>query len=276
MVVDRAEAPAGHAAPRRSARQEHRHRRHQLRGAAGPHHRARRRRRGRGRRALAARVRRCRRSGFWFAPTVFTGVGQSHRIAREEIFGPVLSVLTFRTPDEAVAKANNTPYGLSAGVWTEKGSRILVDGRRSCGPAWCGPTRSTGSTRRRRSAATRSRASAARAAATASAPYLRVGRLMAARLDVRKTYKLYVGGDVPAVGERAGRTRSPTPRAASWPTPPGLAQGRPRRRRRGPRRVRRVVRRDRLQPRPGALPRGRDAGGPARAVRRPRWRRPRG
>ena len=63
--------------------------------------------------------------GFWFAPTVFTDVAQSHRIAREEIFGPVLSVLTFRTPDEAVEKANNTPYGLSAGVWTEKGSRIL-------------------------------------------------------------------------------------------------------------------------------------------------------
>ena len=63
--------------------------------------------------------------GFWFAPTIFTNVAQSHRIAQEEIFGPVLSVLTFRTPDEAVAKANNTPYGLSAGVWTEKGSRIL-------------------------------------------------------------------------------------------------------------------------------------------------------
>jgi acyl-CoA reductase-like NAD-dependent aldehyde dehydrogenase len=63
--------------------------------------------------------------GFWFAPTIFTGVTQAHRIAREEIFGPVLSVLTFRTPAEAVEKANNTPYGLSAGVWTEKGSRIL-------------------------------------------------------------------------------------------------------------------------------------------------------
>ncbi|HET6213185.1 MAG TPA: aldehyde dehydrogenase family protein [Micromonosporaceae bacterium] len=64
--------------------------------------------------------------GFWFAPTIFTGVTQAHRIAREEIFGPVLSVLTFRTPAEAVEKANNTPYGLSAGVWTEKGSRILA------------------------------------------------------------------------------------------------------------------------------------------------------
>jgi aldehyde dehydrogenase (NAD+) len=63
--------------------------------------------------------------GFWFAPTVFTNVAQSYRIAQEEIFGPVLSVLTFRTPEEAVEKANNTPYGLSAGVWTEKGSRIL-------------------------------------------------------------------------------------------------------------------------------------------------------
>jgi aldehyde dehydrogenase (NAD+) len=63
--------------------------------------------------------------GYWFVPTVFTGVSQAHRIAREEIFGPVLAVLTFRTPDEAIEKANNTPYGLSAGVWTDKGSRIL-------------------------------------------------------------------------------------------------------------------------------------------------------
>ncbi len=65
-------------------------------------------------------------NGYWFAPTIFTNVSATHRIAREEIFGPVLSVLTFRTPEEAVAKANNTPYGLSAGVWTEKGSRILA------------------------------------------------------------------------------------------------------------------------------------------------------
>jgi aldehyde dehydrogenase (NAD+) len=63
--------------------------------------------------------------GWWFVPTVFTNVAQSYRIAQEEIFGPVLSVLTFRTPAEALEKANNTPYGLSAGVWTEKGSRIL-------------------------------------------------------------------------------------------------------------------------------------------------------
>jgi aldehyde dehydrogenase (NAD+) len=63
--------------------------------------------------------------GYFFRPTVFTSVAQSYRIAQEEIFGPVLSVLTFRTPEEAVEKANNTPYGLSAGVWTDKGSRIL-------------------------------------------------------------------------------------------------------------------------------------------------------
>jgi aldehyde dehydrogenase (NAD+) len=63
--------------------------------------------------------------GFYFPPTLFTKVTQSHRIAREEIFGPVLSILTFRTVDEAIEKANNTPYGLSAGVWTDKGSRIL-------------------------------------------------------------------------------------------------------------------------------------------------------
>ena len=75
--------------------------------------------------------------GFWFPPTVFTDVSQAHRIAREEIFGPVLSVLTFRTPAEAVQKANNTPYGLSAGVWTEKGSLILwMASRLRAGVIW--------------------------------------------------------------------------------------------------------------------------------------------
>jgi len=75
--------------------------------------------------------------GYWFPPTLLTGVSQSHRIAREEIFGPVLSVLTFRTPAEAVEKANNTPYGLSAGIWTEKGSRILwMAARLRAGVVW--------------------------------------------------------------------------------------------------------------------------------------------
>ncbi|MFV0432616.1 MAG: aldehyde dehydrogenase family protein [Leucobacter sp.] len=75
--------------------------------------------------------------GFWYRPTIFTGVSTSHRIAREEIFGPVLSILTFRTPEEAIAKANNTPYGLSAGIWSDKGSRVLaVADRLRAGVVW--------------------------------------------------------------------------------------------------------------------------------------------
>ncbi|WP_421740558.1 aldehyde dehydrogenase family protein [Cellulomonas sp.] len=76
-------------------------------------------------------------NGFWFAPTIFTNVSTSHRIAQEEVFGPVLSVLTFRTPAEAIAKANNTPFGLSAGIWSDKGSRILaVADRLRAGVIW--------------------------------------------------------------------------------------------------------------------------------------------
>ncbi len=75
--------------------------------------------------------------GWWFPPTLFTEVSQSHRIAQEEIFGPVLSIMTFRTPDEAIEKANNTPYGLSAGVWSSKGSRILwMADRLKAGVIW--------------------------------------------------------------------------------------------------------------------------------------------
>jgi aldehyde dehydrogenase (NAD+) len=75
--------------------------------------------------------------GLFFPPTVFSGVEQSMRVAREEIFGPVLSVLTFRTPEEAVAKANNTPYGLSAGVWTDKGAKALWTARKlRAGVVW--------------------------------------------------------------------------------------------------------------------------------------------
>jgi aldehyde dehydrogenase (NAD+) len=76
--------------------------------------------------------------GFFFPASFFSNVHQSHRIAREEIFGPVLSILTFRTPDEAVEKANNTPYGLSAGVWTDKGSKNMwVAQRLRAGVVWC-------------------------------------------------------------------------------------------------------------------------------------------
>ena len=76
--------------------------------------------------------------GFFFPASFFTGVQQSHRIAREEIFGPVLSILTFRTPDEAIEKANNTPYGLSAGIWTDKGSKnMFVAQHLRAGVVWC-------------------------------------------------------------------------------------------------------------------------------------------
>jgi aldehyde dehydrogenase (NAD+) len=76
-------------------------------------------------------------TGLFHLPTVLTGVTQAHRVVQEEIFGPVLSVLTFRTPDEAVAKANNTPYGLSAGIWSEKGSKVLWTANRlKAGVVW--------------------------------------------------------------------------------------------------------------------------------------------
>ena len=75
--------------------------------------------------------------GYWYPPTIFTGVSQSHRIAREEIFGPVLSVLTFRTPGEAIEKANNSMYGLSAGIWSDKGAKILWAARQlKAGVIW--------------------------------------------------------------------------------------------------------------------------------------------
>ncbi len=75
--------------------------------------------------------------GFWFPPSFFTGVSQTNRIVREEVFGPVLTVMTFRTPEEAVEKANNTEYGLSAGIWTDKGSRILwMAARMRAGVVW--------------------------------------------------------------------------------------------------------------------------------------------
>ena len=91
--------------------------------------------------------------GYWFAPTFFTGVSQSSRIAQEEIFGPVLSVLTFRTPEEALEKANNTPYGLQRRRLDGKGLAHSQDGVRSSAPASSGRTPTTNSIRRRRSAA---------------------------------------------------------------------------------------------------------------------------
>ena len=139
--------------------------------------------------------------GFWFPPTVFTGVSQSYRIAQEEIFGPVLSVMTFRTPSEAVEKANNTAYGLSAGVWTEKGSRILwMASRLRAGVVWAntfnrfdpaspfGGYKESGFGREGGRHGLRS--------------YLRFEPV--SRLPVRKTYKLYIGGAFPR--SESGRT----------------------------------------------------------------------
>ena len=120
-----AQAPPRDAARGRPARQEHRRRRDQLQGPAPADRRADRGGRGRGRRALGQRLRAARARASGSARPSSPASARRHRIAQEEIFGPVLSVLTFRTPQEAVAKANNTPYGLSAGIWTEKGSRIL-------------------------------------------------------------------------------------------------------------------------------------------------------
>ena len=135
--------------------------------------------------------------GFWFAPTVFTGVTQAHRVAREEIFGPVLSVLTFRTPDEAVEKANNTPYGLSAGVWTDKGSLILsMASRLRAGVVWANtfnkfdPASPFGGYKESGYGREGGR--------HGLEAYLSTEVSRVSRLDVRKTYKLYHRWGVPA------------------------------------------------------------------------------
>ncbi|CAM5398570.1 NAD/NADP-dependent betaine aldehyde dehydrogenase [Streptomyces fumanus] len=148
-------------------------------------------------------------AGYWFAPTLFTGVTQAHTIARDEIFGPVLSVLTFRTPDEAVAKANNTPYGLSAGIWTEKGSRILaVANKLRAGVIWSNtfnkfdPTSPFGGYKESGFGREGGR--------HGLEAYLDVD----ARLSVLKTYKLYVGGKFPR--SESGRVYEVTDVKGDW------------------------------------------------------------
>ena len=133
--------------------------------------------------------------GFWFRPTIFTGVSQAHRIAREEIFGPVLSVLTFRTPAEAIEKANNTPYGLSAGIWTDKGSRILAVAATAAGRRGLGEhvqqVRSDVAVRRIQGIRVRPRRWPPRLGGLPCP--LRTRR----RVSVEKTYKLFIGGAFP-------------------------------------------------------------------------------
>ncbi len=143
--------------------------------------------------------------GFWFPPTIFTGVSQAHRIAREEVFGPVLSVLTFRTPKEAVEKANNTPFGLSAGVWTDKGSRILwMASQLRAGVIWSNtfnkfdPASPFGGYKE--SGYGREGGRHGLEGYLSLHQHRRWSRQMTPpteRLDVRKTYKLYIGGAFP-------------------------------------------------------------------------------
>ena len=196
--------------------------------------------------------------GYWFAPTVFTNVAQSYRIAQEEIFGPVLSVLTFRTPEEAVEKANNTAYGLSAGVWTEKGSRILWMAQRlRAGVVWANTFNRFDpvvAVRRLQGVGLRPRGRPPRARAVSG---VRMSRLPGPQ-DVQALHRRRV----PALGV------GPHVRGAGAERRARLAQGRPRRRQGGARRAGRLGRRDRVQPRPGALPPRGDDGDRARRPRR--------
>ena len=158
--------------------------------------------------------------GWWFAPTIFTEVAPAHRIAVEEIFGPVVSVLTFRTQAEAIEKANNSAYGLAAGIWTDKGAKAFEVARR-CRPAWCGRTPTTTSTRRRPSAATRRAASGARAVRPGCGPTCGWSHDPARGSQDLQAVR---GRRVRALGVRALRPRGGPQRAAR------LAKGRARRR----------------------------------------------
>lgn len=135
-VHSKTEGPDRYVDRGRPDGQEHRHRGHQLQRPTGhdPEIYPDRQKEGS---AIYQPVCRLPKKGFWCPPTLFTDVAQSNRIAQEEIFGPVLAILTFRTDDEVIEKANNTPYGLSAGVWTDKGSRIFNLTRRlRAGVVW--------------------------------------------------------------------------------------------------------------------------------------------
>ena len=177
--------------------------------------------------------------GFWFPPTIFTDVSPAHRIARDEIFGPVLSVLTFRTPDEAVAKANNTTYGLSAGIWSEKGSRILkIANQLRAGVVWANtfnkfdPTSPFGGYKQSGYGREGGRHGLAAYLKGAERDRERPAR-RAQDLQALRERRL------PAVGVRphlrGRRHQGALPRQRR----PGLPQGRPGRRRRRPRRLRR-------------------------------------
>lgn len=193
--------------------------------------------------------------GYWFAPTVFTDVSQAHRIAQEEIFGPVLSVLTFRTPAEAVAKANNTPYGLSAGIWSEKGSRILqIADQLRAGVVWANTFNRFDPTSR--SVVTRRAATAAKAGVTGSRHTSRKAATDGTRRGPQDLQALH-RRQVPPLrirplirGHLAGR-RTEIPRQRRM----GVPQGHPRCRRRRTRCGEGLVGSHGIQPRSGAVPR---------------------
>ena len=248
--------------------------------------------------------------GFFFRPTLFTGVSQSHRIAQEEIFGPVLSVLTFRTPEEAIEKANNTPYGLSAGSLDREGEPHLQDGRgheggRGVGqhlqpvrphlpvrrlqgvrlrprgrPAWArylDPPRRRGLTDGGAASLhgsspdgyPRSRATRDRACARTPAPLaLRNGGSTGDRLGVRKTYKLYIGGEFPRTESGRAYDVRRRPGRAARQRLSRHAQGHPRRGSRRAQGAPRLGDPDGLQSGPGPVPHRRAARGPTRPVHR--------
>ncbi len=206
----------------------------------------------------------------------------AQRIAREEIFGPVLSVLTFRTPEEAVEKANNTTYGLSAGVWTEKGSRILhMAARLRAGVVWANtfnrfdPSSPFGGYRESgfgREGGRHGLAGLPRGLPRCLRPPgpRRPGRRPggSGRLAVRKTYKLYIGGAFPRSESGRSYLVADAPDGSAGQRRPGLPQGRPRRRGGGAQGPARLGRGHRLPAGPGHVPGGGDARGPPRPVRR--------
>ena len=186
--------------------------------------------------------------GYWFPPTMFLDVAPANRIAVEEIFGPVVSVTTFRTPAEAVERANNSAYGLAAGVWTDNGAKafeVASQAARRRGLAeHLQQVRPDGRVRRVQGERVRPRGRARRAGAVRE-----VGR-MSRRVGGRQDVQALPGRRVRAFGVRRGPTRHEGrgQRAAR------LAQGRPRRGQGRARRRRRVGEEDGLQPRAGAVP----------------------
>jgi acyl-CoA reductase-like NAD-dependent aldehyde dehydrogenase len=140
----------------------------------------------------------CRRKGFFCKPTLFLNTSQSHRVVQEEIFGPVLAVQTFRTVEEAIEKANNIPFGLSAGVWTDKGSKIFnLTTKMRAGVVWANtynkfdPTSPFGGYKES--------GFGREGGLHGLLPYVRLQELesIMSRIEVLKTYKIFIGGQFP-------------------------------------------------------------------------------